>query len=146
MQKSLFVVAALMFPLLTVSQNALAANACDDSTLHGTYVFAYAGFTGAGSSATRFASAGIAVFNGDGTAHGVATTTTEGQAPASLVSYTATYSVQPDCTAKETDTDKNGVVTHFDDFTGPLGNTISFISTDPNVVSSGSETRIPSER
>ena len=82
------------------------------------------------------------VFEGDGNEHGVSTTTTEGQPVASFVTFTGKYNVNPDCSATETDTDQNGVVTHFDDFTGPGGASVSYIATDPNVVTSGSETRV----
>ena len=121
--------------------NTTASTTCDAATLHGTYVYAYTGYTTTSESVTRFAVAGLAVFNGDGTLQGVSTTATEGQAPAVAVSYKGTYTSKPDCTATETDTDQNGNVTHFDDFTGPAGNTISYVEVDPDVVSSGVETR-----
>ncbi len=115
--------------------------ACDEATLHGTYVYSYTGFTGSGSSAIRFAVAGSVTFNGDGTEDGISTTSTEGQKPGQPVSFMGTYTVKPDCTATETDTDQNGGVTHFDDFTDLRANTVSFIQVDPNVVSAGTETR-----
>jgi hypothetical protein len=115
---------------------------CDNATLQGTYEYSYTGFTGTGGSATHFAVAGLVVFEGDGNEHGVATTTTEGQPLASFVTFTGKYNVNPNCSVTETDTDQNGVVTHFDDFTGPGGATISYVETDPDVVTSGSETRV----
>ena len=133
---------ALAWPLLANSQPApgnTAKTTCDATTLHGVYVYAYTGFTTSGR-ITRFAVAGWAIFNGDGTLQGVSTTVTQGQT-ASQVPYTGTYTVNSNCIVAETDTDQNGNVTHYDDFTAPDGNKISFVETDPNVVSSGSETR-----
>jgi len=140
----LFTAVGLIFPLLMFPQIAKSADiktTCDNATLNGTYVYSYSGYTGTGNTLTRFAVAGSAVFNGDGTLHGVSTTATEGQPVARLVTYTGTYVVQPDCTATETDTDQNGTVSHYDDFTDPSGDKVSFVQTDPNVVSSGYETR-----
>jgi hypothetical protein len=114
---------------------------CGNATMHGTYVYAYTGYIGTGGPRTRFAVAGLAVFNGDGTSHGVWTTTTEGQPLARLVTFRGKYRVNSDCSATETDIDQNGDVFHYDDFTGPGGEEISFVPTDPNVVSSGTETR-----
>lgn len=130
--------------LIMTSTCARAANSrgsCSDATMRGTYVYAYSGYTVAGSTLTSFAVAGLAVFNGDGTSHGVWTTTTEGQPATRLSTFQGAYSVNSDCSATETDTDQNGNVFHYDDFTGPGGEEISFIETDPNVVSSGTETR-----
>ena len=104
-------------------------------------MYAYSGYTGTGSTLTRFAVAGLAVFRGDGTLSGVSTTANEGQPVARLVRYTGTYSVNSDCTATEIDTDQNGNISHFDDFTEPGGNKVSYVETDQNVVSSGTETR-----
>ena len=91
---------------------------------------------------TRFAVAGLAVFNGNGTSHGVWTTATESQSVMRLETFQGTYSVNSDYTATEIDTDQNGNVFHYDDFAGPGGREISFVQTDPNVVSSGTETRM----
>ena len=63
--------ASLMFPLLKFADYGMAAGACNETTLHGVYVYSYTGFTGSGSSKTDFAVAGYATFNGDGTLQGV---------------------------------------------------------------------------
>jgi hypothetical protein len=60
----------------------------------------------------------MAVFNGDGTSHGV-WTTTEGQPVARLGTFQGRYSVNPDCSAIEDGTDQNSNVFHYDDFTEP---------------------------
>lgn len=114
---------------------------CSNATLRGTYVYAYSGYSGTGGTLTRFTVAGLAVFNGDGTSHGIWTTATEGQPITRLATFQGTYSVNSDCSATEVDTDQNGNVFHYDDFTQPGGQEISFIQTDPNVVSSGTEAR-----
>lgn len=125
----------------TCVQAANSRGTCRNATMHGTYVYAYTGYTVAGNTLTSFAVAGLAVFNGDGTSHGVWTTTTEGQPTTRLSTFQGTYSVNSDCSATETDTDQNGNVFHYDDFTGPGGQEVSFVETDPDVVSSGTETR-----
>ncbi len=119
---------------------------CSNATMHGTYVYSYTGYIETGGGAlTRFAVAGLAVFNGDGTSHGVWTTTTESQPAARLERFHGRYRVKSNCSATETDTDQNGNVFHYDDFTSPGGDEISFIETDPNVVSSGTERRTPQD-
>ena len=124
------------------AESAGSSRGCGNATLLGTYAYSFAGVTGTGDTSTRFAAAGHVVFEGTGNEHGVSTTTTEGQPIASFVTFTGKYHVNPDCTATETDTDQNGVVTHWNDFTGPGGASVSFIETDPNVVAAGSETRV----
>ncbi|HUA33572.1 MAG TPA: hypothetical protein VMA09_08195 [Candidatus Binataceae bacterium] len=114
---------------------------CTAATMHGTYVYGYTGYTVSGSTLTRFAVAGLVVFNGNGTAHGTWTTATEGEPVEHQSTFQGRYSVNADCSATEVDTDQNGNIFHFDDFTQPGGQEISFVETDPNVVSSGTETR-----
>ncbi len=134
---------AIMALIMTamVAQAADLHRRCSNATMHGTYVYAYSGYIVSGSTLTRFAVAGLAVFNGDGTSHGVWTTTTEGQPTTSLATFQGKYSVNSDCSATETDTDQDGNMYHYDDFTGPGGDEISFVETDANVVSSGVEAR-----
>src|SRR5215469_10264756 len=48
-----------------------AGGTCTNATLHGTYVYAYTGCRTTGGMLTRFAVAGLAVFNGNGTSHGI---------------------------------------------------------------------------
>ena len=114
---------------------------CNVATMRGTYVYGYTGYTVTGSTITRFAVAGLVVFDGKGTSHGVWTTATEGQPAERQSTFQGKYKVNADCTATEVDTDQNGNVFHYDDFTEPNGQVISFIQTDPDVVSSGTETR-----
>ncbi len=58
-----------------------------------------------------------------------------------LSTFQGRYSVNADCSATEIDINQNGNIVHYDDFTEPGGQEISFVQTDPNVVSSGTETR-----
>jgi hypothetical protein len=129
-----FIVPNLGFP---TSVQAQPAATCSNATLHGTYVFSGAGFIGTAS--IPFAVSGLEVFNGNGTSSGFATTVIEGQ-PISRTTFTGTYTVNPNCTVTETDTDNLGNVMHFDEFTGSAGKTMTIIETDPNVVFTGVET------
>lgn len=140
---ALFVGIGLMALILssTRAQTGDSQGTCSNATMHGTYVYGYSGYISTRSTLTRFAVAGLAVFNGDGTSQGVWTTATEGQPVARLLTFHGSYSVNSDCSATEIDTDQNGNVSHYDDFTGPSGEEISFVQTDPNVVSSGVEAR-----
>ena len=128
--------------LVLLSASAIESQAkCTDATMRGTYVYSYTGYTVAGSTITRFAVAGLVVFNGKGISRGVWTTATEGEQVKRQSKFQGTYSVNADCSATETDTDQDGNVFHYDDFTEPGGREISFVETDPDVVSSGTETR-----
>jgi hypothetical protein len=115
-------------------------------TLRGTYIYGFTGYTvGSSGNLIAFAVAGRETFFGNGTSTGISTTTTQGQAIQSRVTYTATYTVNADGSVSETDTDEHGVVTHYTDFPLPDGNALSFIETDPGVIASGIETRGPLE-
>jgi len=134
-------VALVTLVLISNSAQADSLGKCTAATMRGTYVYGYAGYTVNGSTITRFAVAGLVVFNGNGTSHGIWTTSTEGGPVERRSTFQGRYSVYADCSATEIDTDQNGNVFHYDDFTSPGGQVISFIQTDPNVVSSGTETR-----
>jgi hypothetical protein len=118
------------------------ATECSLATVRGIYNYSYAGYAiNSDKTVTRFAVAGLDQFNGDGTLSGVSTATIEGQQAERLVKYTGIYKVNPDCTISETDTDQTGAVFHYDGFTTPKGDSISFVETDPDVVVSGTEHR-----
>ena len=114
---------------------------CSLATVRGTYNYAYDGYSVNGDTVTRVAIAGLDHFNGDGTLSGISTAAVQGQPPEHLVKYTGTYKVKPDCTMTEIDTDETGAVFHYDQFTTPDGETISFVQTDPNEIFSGTERR-----
>ena len=128
-----FIVPNLGFPTNAQAQT---ATSCSDATLQGTYVFSGTGYTGTAS--TPFALSGLEVFNGHGTSSGFVTAAVEGQSP-SRTTFTSTYTVKSNCTLTETVTDNHGNIMHFDAFTGPAGDKITVIETDPNVVFSNFE-------
>jgi hypothetical protein len=113
-----------------------AATQCSQATLQGTYVFAVDGVQIVGRDRVPFALAGWATFDGRGHLHAIFSLSANGKITR-LLRLTGTYTVRPDCTATETDTDVTGAVTHYDDFTTPDGSLASFVQTDPGVVSSG---------
>jgi hypothetical protein len=77
----------------------------------------------------------VQTFDGKGHIQGVYSANANGKVVAHQVHFTGTYTVKPDCTATETDTDATGSITHFDDFIAPDGSLIAGIETDPGVVS-----------
>jgi len=147
----LFLAIGYMWTLFAVPGNARAENAqaaigCNVATLNATYTFSYEGYMGTGQTITRFAVAGLEVYNGKGTIVGISSRTIEGQAPAQFITFTGTYKVNSDCVESEINIDQSGAVTHFSNFFGPEANTLKFIQTDSNVVASGFQTRQPARR
>ena len=112
-------------------------NSCSQRTLKGTYMISCHGVQGAGQS--NFAIAGLEHFHGDGTSSGV-TSYTDKDNILRQVPFTATYTVNPDCTGTYTATDENGTI-HLDVFLARDGSEFSFVFTDPGVVDSGLEQR-----
>lgn len=118
-----------------------AAAKCSLATLNGRYVASFDGFLVMGSNRVPFAGAGFLVYDGHGHGHdGVLSESLNGKI-ASLIRFTATYTVTPDCIVTETNTTAAGVTSHFDLFTTPDGSRATFLQTDPGVVMSGVETR-----
>jgi len=117
---------------------AWSGNSCSLKTLKGTYSGFCHGVQGPGQ--TDFAAADIEHFHGDGTDDGVSTYADKDNV-LSQVPFTATYTVNPDCTGTYTATDKNGTI-HIDMFVAPDGSGLSFVYTDPGVVDAGSERRV----
>ena len=89
----------------------------------------------------HFAFAGKDQYNGDGTMTGVYSFSDNG-AISQHVSYTGTYTVNPDCTGALTTKDENGLVTHVDLFFGRDGAEVSFVLTDPGFVDAWVERRV----
>jgi hypothetical protein len=58
------------------------------------------------------------------------------------VSYSNTYTVNPDCTGAPLSVDENGLVRHFDLFFGSDGEEVSFVQTDPGVVAAEVERQV----
>ena len=131
-----FVVLNREFPTSAHAQSV--PTSCSNATLNGLYVF---GTTGYSESNTPFAFAGNEFYNGNGVTSGVVTSTAAGQ-PNSTTTFRGTYHVNSDCTATETDHYSNGAVETYKDYTGPTGNTLTFIETDETAVDAGFETRV----
>jgi hypothetical protein len=140
-----FIVLNRGFPTSAQAQSPSSSTSCSNATLKGTYVF---GFTGlfysrqygqsGGTTSTPFAYAGLEVYGGDGKSSGVSTTAQ----PVSQETFTGTYTVNSNCTVTETDTYQNGSVYHYNEYTGPTGNNLTFVQTDPNYVDAGFGTRV----
>ena len=110
-------------------------------SLRGEYVFALDGYTIQGDTGQHqpFAWAGKETYDGAGHVAGVFTASYNGE----IVhrTYTGTYTVNPDGTGSTLLTDSNGDVTHFDIFIRKGRDEVSYVETDPGVVSSGYERR-----
>jgi hypothetical protein len=108
---------------------------CSLATLQGTYVSAFDGVQIVGSDRVPFTIAVVETFDGKGHIHGIYSGSANGKVFAHQVRFTGTYTVKPDCTATETDTDATGSVDHYDDFTTPDGSLITGVQTDPGSMS-----------
>lgn len=139
--------AAVLASILAVAQFGSSAPAqaasppgsatCSVATLNGTYVFSGQGeFPATGSTTGTLAVAGIQVFDGRGHAHGFYSQSVNGTI-SRRVSFTATYTLKPDCTGTHTATDATGTVRHTDQYSLPSGSRVTFVGTDPGVVFSG---------
>jgi len=122
-------------------EQALSENPCSLRTLKGTYVYHCAGVQIVNEQPVHFAFAGKDQYNGDGTMTGVYSFSDNG-AISQHVSYTGTYTVNPDCTGALTTKDENGLVTHVDLFFGRDGAEVSIVWTDPGFVDAWVERRV----
>jgi len=118
---------------------AWSGDSCSLKTLKGTYMYNCHGVQG--SAQTDFAAAGKEQFHGDGTVDGVITSTDKDNV-SHHVSYTAIYTVNPDCTGTYTSTDENNVVTHADLYFPRDGSELDMVLTDPGVVDALVERRV----
>jgi hypothetical protein len=122
-------------------EQAVSAKPCSLQTLKGTYVWHFTGFYIVDGQQVHFAFAGQDHYHGDGTMTGTYSFSDNG-AISQNVSYTDTYTVNPDCTGTLTSVDENGLIGHFDLFFGRDGEEVSFVQTDPGVVAAGVERRV----
>lgn len=118
-------------------EQAASENPCSLRTLQGTYVYHCSGLV----NGVLFAFAGQDQYNGDGTMSGVYSFSDNG-AISHNVSYTGTYTVNPDCTGTVTTTDENGGVVRADLFFGRDGAEFNFVLTDSGDVDAGVERRV----
>jgi hypothetical protein len=137
------ILACLQISLTLTAQNT--GSTCSLSAVQGTYVFAVQGsIIGPNNTLIPLQITGVEVYDGTEKSHGFSSTATvvNGQAAVqSDVPFNAVHSVNANCTMKETITDGNGNVFHFDVFIGPNGAHMTFVATDPGVVAGGTATR-----
>jgi len=115
---------------------------CSEATLKGTYVWAYDGFQITGDQAAQrvpLAFAGRDVWNGDGTMTGAGS----GGINGAIARTTANgvYVLNADCTGTLTQTDSEGVVSHWDLYVLNDGALLTYVETDEGYVASGVEQR-----
>lgn len=110
---------------------------CSVATLNGTYVWSAHGEVPVpGSTKGLFAVSGIQVFDGHGRGHGFYSQSMNGEI-SRRVSFTATYTLNPDCTGIYVATDATHTVRHSDIYSLPSGSQVAFLATDPGVALSG---------
>jgi hypothetical protein len=118
-----------------------AAQTCSKATLHGTYLFAYQGFTVSGKDRGPFAVAGSEVFDGLGNVRSVSTFSVNGKIT-SFERTTGRYTVNADCTGSTIYADG----TRYDDFIAPDGSIHVFVQTNPGTVAAAFEPRVTARR
>ena len=119
-----------------------AAQTCSEATLHGTYLFAYQGFTVSGNDQGPFAVAGSEVFDGLGNVRSVSTFNVNGKIT-QLARVDGRYTVNADCTGSTIYSDG----TRYDDFIAPDGSIHVFVQTNPErIVAAGFEPRAMARR
>ena len=110
---------------------------CSLATLHGDYIFAQDGLD----NGKPLAAAGRESYDGNGHVKGVSTISANGTITRG--SYTAIYSMKPDCSGTLTVTDSAKKVHRYELFTVPSGDEVAWIQTDPGSVSAGWQRRRP---
>jgi hypothetical protein len=136
--KRLAMCATLLASALVIPQ-ANAQHRCSNEDAVGNYSFVVSGSFGA----AGFAAAGQTTYDGNGGATGVIQISLGGNVTP-VIAWTATYTVNPDCTATKTMTipglGPNGaaLTVHFFMTAGDHFNELRFIATDPTTVISGS--------
>lgn len=112
---------------------------CDAGTLDGTYLFAANGWLTSGGTAIPFAFSGHETYSGDGTVHGVLTSSADG-AIAQGTAFTGTYTVAANCTGSLVTT-LGGNSSHYDLYISPSGDDFTYTQTDSGVVLGATEHR-----
>jgi len=123
-------------------EQAWSENSCSLRTLKGTYVYHCSGIQLVNGQQVHFAFAGQDHFNGDGKVTGVYSYSDNSPILQQHISYSGTYTVNPDCTGTYATVDENGISGHLDLFFGRDGEEVTFIFTDPGVVDAGVERRV----
>ena len=118
------------------------AKKCSEATLHGTYLFAYAGVDITGEDQVPYAGAGYEVFDGNGKVKGVGSGNFNGEVFRNEP-FSGTYTVKADCTGTITYTDDS----EYDLFIAPDGSMFTFVRINPpEQVTSGFELRGTAKR
>jgi hypothetical protein len=102
---------------------------CSEATLHGRYLYAYAGFEIQEKNQVPIAVAGHQVFNGNGSQHGVSSVSFNGEIFCEQP-FSGTYTVNADCTATFTYAD--GDPFRFDLFVAPDGSKFTLVQVNPS--------------
>lgn len=128
----------LLGPLtLAGAGGALAAEACSEATLHGTYLFAHDGFRVTANGRHPFAIAGQDVYDGHGHQRGIITVSENGRIT-KLIRDTGVYTIRPNCIGSVRFS--GGTTANL--FIAPDGSQIAFIETNPGSVRAGPEQRV----
>jgi len=122
-------------------EQALSENPCSLRTLKGIYAYHCSGVHLGNGQPIYVAFAGQEHYNGDGTMTGTYTFSDNGTISHNI-SYTGTYTVNPDCTGTLATKDVNGVVVHADLFFGRDGEEVHFVLTDDDVVDAAFERKV----
>jgi hypothetical protein len=118
------------------------AKKCSEATLHGTYLFAYAGVDITGEDQVPFAGAGYEVFDGNGKVKAVGSGNFNGEVFRNEP-YSGTYTVKADCTGTITYTDDS----EYDLFIAPDGSMFTYVRVNsPEQVTSAFELRGTAKR
>jgi hypothetical protein len=122
-------------------EQALSDNPCSLQTLKGTYAYHCSGVHLGTGQPVYVAFAGKDQYHGDGTMSGIYSFSENGTISHNI-SYTGTYTVNPDCTGAFTTTDEQGVVVTADLFFGRDGEEVYFVLTNGGVVDAAFERRV----
>ena len=125
------------------ADGAQASLSCSNVTLKGTYPFAETGWSiSAQGGATPYARAGFNTFAGDGTGTGVLTVNSNGVVVENNETFTATYSINADCTGTVVFNRADGSLVHFNMYVSPSGEQFRLVETDPGSVDAETVTRV----
>ena len=111
---------------------------CTLATLHGTYLYENGGVEIGGSTPGPLSGAGAETYDGKGGITFIGSGSSNGTA-FRFQTGTGTYTVNPDCTGAEVDTNPTA---NFDKFIDPTGNSFTWVETDPGIVAQGTEIRV----
>ena len=121
----------------TSTPRAASSSACRTSTLRGTYLFQFNGWSISGSTAKPMAFAGTEYFDGAGHIRGYNAGNVNGVAIPNYA-YTGTYKIAANCTG----TFIIGTTRHLDLYTSPGGSSFTYVETDHGAVDAGLEQRV----